>query len=60
MPESPINVKYVDKVHVPQTQLNVLTYPCSFSVWDIDMINLINPKASNGHQIILVAIDYFT
>jgi hypothetical protein len=24
------------------------------------MIGLINPKASNGHRFILVAIDYFT
>ena len=26
----------------------------------IDMIDMIEPKASNGHHFILVAIDYFT
>ena len=29
-------------------------------MWGIDVIGLINPKASNGHCFILVAIDYFT
>ncbi|PKI40890.1 hypothetical protein CRG98_038731 [Punica granatum] len=31
-----------------------------FSIWGIDVIGPINPKASNGHLFILVAIDYFT
>jgi len=30
------------------------------TIWGINMIGLINPKASNGHRFILVAIDYFT
>ncbi|KAI5400400.1 hypothetical protein KIW84_065332 [Lathyrus oleraceus] len=29
-------------------------------MWGIDMIGMIEPKASNGHHFILVAIDYFT
>ncbi|PKI49435.1 hypothetical protein CRG98_030167 [Punica granatum] len=29
-------------------------------MWGIDVIGPINPKASNEHQFILVAIDYFT
>ena len=29
-------------------------------MWGIDMIEMIKPKASNGHRFILVAIDYFT
>ena len=32
----------------------------SFSNWGIDIISEIIPKASNGHQYIIVAIDYFT
>ncbi|XP_075665434.1 uncharacterized protein LOC142635105 [Castanea sativa] len=32
----------------------------AFSVWGKDMIGRIAPKASNGHEYILVAIDYFT
>jgi len=29
-------------------------------MWGIDVIGRIEPKASNGHRFILVAIDYFT
>jgi hypothetical protein len=29
-------------------------------MWGIDVIGPVNPKASNGHRCILVAIDYFT
>jgi len=29
-------------------------------MWGIDVIGAIEPKASNGHRFILVAIDYFT
>jgi len=28
-------------------------------MWGIDVIRPINPKASNGHRFILVAINYF-
>uniref|UniRef100_A0A2N9ETJ5 Uncharacterized protein n=1 Tax=Fagus sylvatica TaxID=28930 RepID=A0A2N9ETJ5_FAGSY len=31
-----------------------------FSAWGMDVIGAITPKASNGHEFILVAIDYFT
>jgi hypothetical protein len=51
---------YADKIHVPPTLLNVLSSPWPFSMWSIDMIGMIEPKASNGHRLILVAIDYFT
>ncbi|GAU31738.1 hypothetical protein TSUD_146250 [Trifolium subterraneum] len=51
---------YADKIHLPPTSLNVLSSPWSFSMWGIDMIGRIEPKASNGHRFILVAIDYFT
>ena len=51
---------YADKIHVPPTLLNVLSSPWHFSMWGIDVIGMIEPKASNGHRFILVAIDYFT
>jgi len=51
---------YADKIHVPPTALNVLSSPWLFSMWGIDMIGRIEPKASNEHRFILVAIDYFT
>src|SRR4051812_16339670 len=51
---------YADKIHVPPTLLNVISSPWPFSMWGIDMIGMIEPKASNGHRFILVAIDYFT
>ena len=37
-----------------------MSEPLPFSMWSIDMIGPINPKASNWHRFILVAIDYFT
>ncbi|PKI26173.1 hypothetical protein CRG98_049138, partial [Punica granatum] len=37
-----------------------MTAPWPFSMWGMDVIGLINPKASNRHMFILVAIDYFT
>ncbi|RDX82521.1 Retrovirus-related Pol polyprotein, partial [Mucuna pruriens] len=40
--------------------LHSLTSPWPFSMWGIDVIGPIEPKASNGHRFILVAIDYFT
>jgi len=51
---------YVDKVNVAPTSLNVLTAPWPFSMWGIDIIGAIEPKASNIHRFILVAINYFT
>ncbi|XP_017428581.2 uncharacterized protein LOC108336620 [Vigna angularis] len=51
---------YADNINVPPTTLNVLSAPWPFSMWGIDVIGAIEPKASNGHRFILVAIDYFT
>jgi len=51
---------YADKIHVPPHALNVISSPWPFYMWGIDMIGRIEPKASNGHRFILVAIDYFT
>ena len=46
--------------HMPPSELYSMTFPWPFSVWGIDVIGRIAPKASNGHEYILVAIDYFT
>jgi len=51
---------YADNINVSPTALNVLSAPWPFSMWGIDVIGAIEPKASNGHRFILVAIDYFT
>ncbi|XP_052735520.1 uncharacterized protein LOC128197506 [Vigna angularis] len=51
---------YANNINVPPTALNVLSAPWPFSMWGIDVIGAIEPKASNGHRFILVAIDYFT
>ena len=51
---------YADKAHAPTFPLHVLTAPWPFSMWGLDVIGPIEPKASNGHRFILVAIDYFT
>lgn len=49
-----------DKIHVPPSPLNVFSATWSFFMWGIDVIGMIEPKTANGHQFILVAIDYFT
>ena len=46
--------------HVPPSELYNMTSPWPFSVWGIDVIGRIALKASNGHEYILVVIDYFT
>ncbi|XP_019429619.1 PREDICTED: uncharacterized protein LOC109337164 [Lupinus angustifolius] len=51
---------YADNINAPPNPLNVSTSPWPFSMWGMDVIGPIEPKASNGHQFILVAIDYFT
>ncbi|WJZ83124.1 hypothetical protein VitviT2T_002831 [Vitis vinifera] len=52
--------RHGDLIHVPPSELHALTSPWPFSVWGIDIIGKISPKSSNGHEFILVAIDYFT
>ncbi|XP_039056854.1 LOW QUALITY PROTEIN: uncharacterized protein LOC120199967, partial [Hibiscus syriacus] len=51
---------YGDRIHTPPHPLHVMTAPWPFSMWGMDVIGQISPKASNGHRFILVAIDYFT
>ncbi|KAA3466637.1 RNA-directed DNA polymerase (Reverse transcriptase), Ribonuclease H [Gossypium australe] len=51
---------YRDRIHVPLPPLHVMTSPWPFSMWGMDVIGSISPKASNGHRFIFVVIDYFT
>ncbi|XP_034903466.1 uncharacterized protein [Populus alba] len=51
---------YGDKINAASAPLFNLTSPWLFAMWGIDVIGPVNPKASNGHGFILVAIDYFT
>ncbi|KAG8480313.1 hypothetical protein CXB51_024726 [Gossypium anomalum] len=51
---------YEDKINVPPSPLHVMTSPWPFSMWGMDVIGPISPKASNGHRFIFVVIDYFT
>ncbi|XP_073263054.1 uncharacterized protein [Populus alba] len=51
---------YSDKINAPPVPLFNMVSPWPFAMWGIDVIGPINPKASNGHRFILVAIDYFT
>ena len=44
----------------PPSKLYNMTSPRPFSVYGIDVIGAVTPKGSNGHEYILVAIDYFT
>ncbi|RDX62834.1 Gypsy retrotransposon integrase-like protein 1, partial [Mucuna pruriens] len=51
---------YANHLNVAPSTLHNLNAPWPFSMWGIDVIGPIEPKASNGHRFILVAIDYFT
>ena len=51
---------YGDRINAPTTPLFNMISPWPFDMWGLDVIGSINPKASNGHRFILVAIDYFT
>ncbi|GMP66936.1 hypothetical protein CsSME_00027088 [Camellia sinensis var. sinensis] len=51
---------HANRVNIPPSKLYNMTSPWPFSVWGIDVIGAVTPKGSNGHQFILVAIDYFT
>ncbi|PKI64396.1 hypothetical protein CRG98_015209 [Punica granatum] len=51
---------YADQIKAPPNELRPMTALWPFSMWGMDVIGPINPKASNGHMFILVAIDYFT
>eukprot|EP00258_Populus_trichocarpa_P025576 XP_024441595.1 uncharacterized protein LOC112324178 [Populus trichocarpa] len=51
---------YGDKINAPPTPLFNMISPWPFDMWGSDVIGPINPKASNGHRFVLVAIDYFT
>ncbi|PKI59642.1 hypothetical protein CRG98_019979 [Punica granatum] len=51
---------YADQIKASPNELRPMTAPWPFSMWGMDVIGPIKPKASNGHMFILVAIDYFT
>ncbi|XP_049369901.1 uncharacterized protein LOC125834792 [Solanum verrucosum] len=49
-----------DFIRVPPNELNVMGSPWPFAAWGMDVIEPIEPPASNRHHFILVAINYFT
>ncbi|XP_075669965.1 uncharacterized protein LOC142639707 [Castanea sativa] len=51
---------YQDRKNAPPHLLHSLAEPWPFSALGMDVIRLVIPKASNGHEYILMAIDYFT
>jgi ribonuclease HI len=46
--------------NAPPQYVHTMASPWPFSAWGMDVIGAITPKASNGHEFILVVIDYFT
>ena len=50
---------YVDKIHMPPTELHVMAPLWPFSKWGMDVIGPIILKVSNMHRFIFVVIDYF-
>ena len=51
---------YADKIRMSPIELHVMAPSWPFSMWGMDVIRPISPKASNGHRFIFVVIDYFT
>ena len=51
---------YQNRKNVPPQPLHSLAAPWPFSAWGMDVIGPVILKASNGHEYILVAINYFT
>lgn len=51
---------FASKINAPPVELHNLTTPWPFSIRGINVVGPMPQKASNGHQYIIVAIDYFT
>ncbi|RDX91778.1 Gypsy retrotransposon integrase-like protein 1, partial [Mucuna pruriens] len=51
---------HTDHINVAPHTLHNLTSPWPFSIWGIDMIGPIEPKASNGHRFILVEATFYS
>ncbi|KAM3302927.1 hypothetical protein P3S67_013957 [Capsicum chacoense] len=49
-----------DLIRSPPVELHAMAAPWPFVAWGMDMIRTIEPKASNGHRFIFIAIDYVT
>ncbi|XP_070025433.1 uncharacterized protein [Nicotiana sylvestris] len=49
-----------DLIHAPPSELHSMSAPWQFVAWGMYVIGPIDPKVSNGHRFIIVAIDYFT
>ncbi|XP_015075506.1 uncharacterized protein K02A2.6-like [Solanum pennellii] len=47
-------------VRVPPNELHASSSPSTFAAWAMDVIGSIEPTTSNGHRVILVAIESFT
>ncbi|KAA3465099.1 RNA-directed DNA polymerase [Gossypium australe] len=51
---------YEDKIHVSHSPFHVMTSPWPFSMWGMDVIGPISPKAFNGLRFIFIVIDYYS
>jgi hypothetical protein len=51
---------YQNRKNAPPQYLHTLATPWPFSAWGMDVIEAVTLKASNRHEFILVATDYFT
>lgn len=51
---------HANRINIQLSKLYNMTSPWPFLVWGIDVIGAVTPKGLNGHEFILVAIDYLT
>ena len=49
----------VPRPHRPGVEMQVITGPCPFTLWSLDLLGPF-PKAPGQYTMLIVAIDYFT
>ncbi|XP_074301231.1 uncharacterized protein LOC141632596 [Silene latifolia] len=51
---------YANFIHQPPEPLHPTVSSWPFEAWGLDVVGALTPKASNGHEYILAATDYFS
>ena len=51
---------YAPASHQPGTEMQIMTGPCPFAMWGLDLLGPFSPKAPGQLEFIIVAVDYFT
>ncbi|XP_074297005.1 uncharacterized protein LOC141627675 [Silene latifolia] len=60
LPDDPRHKFYANFIHQPPEPLHPTVSSWPFEAWGLDVVGPLTPKASNGHEYILAATDYFS